>query len=519
MKISKDESSHRTNSRLVCSDQTSILIIFLVVFFLIYDGNNKSAIAQSAEQASSESPTTIGGTGFKVPIPEIRMNKIIGDQGPKKAVSDERRRPAGVPSEGPDRGGPLHPYDPSEQMSRPGPIPMRLPFDSRHRKTNEDALVEETSPKEDVRPSQVPMEPGDDGADRSRLRFVPPAPSAGPQRVPPEDQTLPKAKEQPPQETMDRQRSLEKQRSEPHHGSPFREPIAPVSITDSLPEPTKEIISKRMIHLPHMLEVEVARDTVKSLPVEVEAIDRNNVELEILSVDSRRSSPLMVDVEEQPKTSEPKEDSSTLVKDREAPRLDDAESHAPMSPPVEGQEPVLIPPKEQKPSIEVPLTKEEAPSRPDQLQVIEPKPTPAPAKERIPSPLDEETVMTSQLKSYLKETAPILEELSLLMARTPSLSIADFDPSETQATSLPKDINLKMETMKRELRILDSKVFAIIPPTSYTKYHNLIRQSINHTYMATEAFINFFNDSNAENLNSARENLAKAKEYIQQTVH
>ena len=141
-----------------------------------------------------------------------------------------------------------------------------------------------------------------------------------------------------------------------------------------------------------------------------------------------------------------------------------------------------------------------------------------PQKERIPSPLDEDSTMTPELKKYLKETAPILEELSLLMARTPSLSIADFDPSESHTQALPKEINLKMESMKRDLRILDSKIFSIIPPQGYAQYHDLIRQSINHTYMATEAFINFANQSRIEDLTQVRDHLAKAKEYIHRTV-
>jgi hypothetical protein len=111
----------------------------------------------------------------------------------------------------------------------------------------------------------------------------------------------------------------------------------------------------------------------------------------------------------------------------------------------------------------------------------------------------------------------VLEELSLLMARAPSLNLVDYDPSELNTPVIPQDLGLKLESLKRDLRILDSKVFSIIPPSKYSQFHELIRQSISHTYLACESISNYFQDAKPEELQKVKEHLVKAKELIQQT--
>jgi hypothetical protein len=111
----------------------------------------------------------------------------------------------------------------------------------------------------------------------------------------------------------------------------------------------------------------------------------------------------------------------------------------------------------------------------------------------------------------------VLEELSILMARAPSLNMADYDPSEVNTPVMPQDLGLKLESMKRDLRILDSKVFSIIPPVKYEQFHELIRQSISHTYLACEAIFNYFQDAKPEDLEKVKEHLTKARELIQLT--
>lgn len=470
----------------------------------------------SMGSAPGSSSATIGGTNYNVPIPEIRMNRIIGEPAPKKAPVEPPRGPVSSPKKESETQ-PLHPDQAKEQLTRPGPIPMRLPFDSQYRKPPVEEIKEVPPPKEEIKPEPGPVQTAPEIVDRPRLKFSPPKTRY----------RLPEPEEEPPTETQKEQipetpivekpRTSEKPRHEPH-SPPFREPIAPVNITDSLPEPNKDIIIKRMIPLPQIYEVVAARDNIKSLPVESEVFGQKGVEQDQIPMDERRA-PLVVEIEEPQPLVPPKEEIVPQVKEHEEPKVTEPVKHQPMTPPESDQAFTVIPPKEQKPAEETKETKPEtvpAPIIKEAPQYFEQPP--APPKEKIPSPLDEDQVITPELRKYLKETAPILEELSLLMARTPSLSIADFDPSDVHAPLIPKEINLKMESMKRELRILDSKIFSIIPPPVYVQYHDMIRQSINHTYMATEAFINFFNQSRIEDLNQVRENLAKAKEFIHRTT-
>lgn len=496
----------------------SALIIFSLFLF------ESSALAQSPRNADPQIPSmgsgtansspTIGGSGFKVPIPEIRMNRIIGETPPKKAPAEIKRGPVSSPVES-QHVQPLHPADPKEQMERPGPIPMRLPFDSRYRKLETGPVQSIPSVKEEIVQEPEVNQTIPETTERPTLRITPPKNIDRQSEPISEQQAPPTPKEQIPAIEKTQPKPMERPRPEPH-SPPFREPISPINITDSLPEPTKEIIAKRMIPLPHIVEVEAAKDTIKGLPVETLSISQYKFDPEALQFDTRRS-PLVVEIEEPQTLRQPKEEPSSSGKPREAVEVTTPMPvYEPMTPPDSGQGMTVIAPKEPKPVIDTKPEKE-APMPPIESspQVEQPE---VRHKERIPSPLDDDSTMTAELKRYLKETAPILEELSLLMARTPSLSIADFDPSDIQAKNLPKEINLKMESMKRDLRILDSKIFSIIPPPAYSQYHDLIRQSINHTYLATEAFINFANESRVEDLNQVREHLAKAKEFIHRTV-
>jgi hypothetical protein len=135
----------------------------------------------------------------------------------------------------------------------------------------------------------------------------------------------------------------------------------------------------------------------------------------------------------------------------------------------------------------------------------------------LKSPLDEETPDTPEIKYYLRDTTPILEELSLLMTRAPSISIADYDPSDPNAPLFPRDIQLKMDSMKRELQVLDSKTFAIIPPKKYEQFHGLIRDSISQTHQACDAILNYLAEPNEENFKTIQDHLLRARELIQKT--
>jgi hypothetical protein len=103
------------------------------------------------------------------------------------------------------------------------------------------------------------------------------------------------------------------------------------------------------------------------------------------------------------------------------------------------------------------------------------------------------------------------------MTRAPSLAIADYDPSDPNTPPIPKEVQLKMEALKRELQILDSKSFAIIPPKKYLTFHGLIRDSVAETHQACDAIIRYLQESNPENLRSVQEHLRKAKTLIQRS--
>ncbi len=212
-------------------------------------------------------------------------------------------------------------------------------------------------------------------------------------------------------------------------------------------------------------------------------------------------------------------------------------------PPEKKVEPVPMPTPEPEKAPEATPTPEEQPTsagppQPESVKPAEPAPEPGPTeskpapeeevpavpkptlppREAIASPLDEDATTSLEVRDYLRAAAPILEELSLLMTRGPSLAVSDYDPSDPNAPVVPKQIRLQMDWMKRELQVLDSKTFAIIPPKKYQAFHDLIRQSIAQTYQACDAVIAYLAESKPENLKKVHEHLLKARDLIQRTT-
>jgi len=178
--------------------------------------------------------------------------------------------------------------------------------------------------------------------------------------------------------------------------------------------------------------------------------------------------------------------------------------------PVPEPSPLDSSPKEllpSEPDVEPPGGKETLPSVQE----------PPPVREVFPSPLQDDVLESREVREYLKRAAPILEELSLLMARAPSLTIADYDPSDPNAPSVPGDVHPKMDSMKRTLQILDSKAFEIIPPKKYIPFHGLIRESIAETYKACDAITEYLDSNKPEDLRGVQDHLLKARELIRQT--
>jgi hypothetical protein len=136
---------------------------------------------------------------------------------------------------------------------------------------------------------------------------------------------------------------------------------------------------------------------------------------------------------------------------------------------------------------------------------------------RFASPLGAEFATSKEARDYLREISPILEELSLLMAKSPNLTVADYDPSDPGAAIFPKEVFIRMDALKRQLQILDSKTFAIIPPPKFQDFHAMVRESISRTFRASDDMIRYFNDQSDENLKRVQDHLMRAKQLIQIT--
>jgi len=270
--------------------------------------------------------------------------------------------------------------------------------------------------------------------------------------------------------------------------------LAPPAVPEDLmeaPPPKKEILkSKTAQKIPDIMNNQPGKGTLPAVPLDAAAVRE---------IPTQEWIPLNVRPEMEtisPPHLEHKPAAETLPKETLT-----------GSPPsgAEKPEPESLPPTEVKPEPE-----ESAPVR-EQL----PEP---PAAEELASPLASTAEMNREVKNYLMETAPILEELSLLMTRVPSLRIEDFDPSKADAPVVPNDVFVLMDSTKRALQVLDSKTFAIIPPPKYAKFHSMIRESITQTYQGCEAVMNFFKQNTEEDLGKAEDHLLRARELIQKTT-
>jgi hypothetical protein len=270
--------------------------------------------------------------------------------------------------------------------------------------------------------------------------------------------------------------------------------------------------------LPAILDAEPVKETLKTIPLESTQVDDMADPRQWIQIDQRRGPEVIPPPpipEEAPVLKEIPQSEPHALKETPRPEPQAPKETPRPELPVLKEIPQLEPPaKESVPEEQVrPPVEQPEPKEP--LPVEEP--APQPVKEAVPSPLDRDALHDPEVRAYLKATSPILEELSLVMTRAPSLAVADYDPSEANPPVFPKEILLKMDSLKRELRILDSKTFEIIPPPKFTQFHALIRQSITHTYQACDAIVEYFSERNEASLQRVRENLSKARELIEQT--
>jgi hypothetical protein len=399
--------------------------------------------AQPHEQATAapEAPnTTIGDSGFSVPIPEIKMNRII------------RQRPAAPPATSAkpesERGG-------DEELGDDPAIDW-LPFDPARRRP---VIVE-------------------------------------PPEAQPAHETTPK--EEAP--------------------SVFKPPVAPENFLVA-PAPRTEVLkAERSAEIPQILVAERVKDTKPSAALRSQAVEHPpNPEAEIAL--SSRWEPKVIPSPVEP---EPAPEPERIAKTEAPPEA------APMTPPE--PERVAEPEPTQAPAPEPErIAKAEPPSIQEPEPFIPPKPEvvpapgpeslqpPPPVEEVIASPLAKEAPSSPELREYLRAAAPILEELSLLMTRAPTLAIADYDPSDVNAAIFPEDIYLKLDAMKRELQILDAKTFSIIPPKEYALFHTTIRDSITETYQACDTIMRYMRHPTDQELDKIQAHLGKVRNLIRRT--
>jgi hypothetical protein len=405
-------------------------------------GEGKSQASGAGDVPPGQSVAPIGNSGYLVPIPEIRMNRIIGD---KSAPSSTPTPPKELPSVTP---APAKELPPVEEEGPPPPA---------------------------ERPATLP-----DGPDVNSLPFEP----------------------------LDHRPEVEKPlESRPVQEAPEKEYRPPVLQSPAVPEdimeapaPKKERLGKKTAPvMPPLLDLEPVKRTSKNMPLESTKAQDDAGSKEGIPLDPRREPETIPAVEP------------------EAPK-------EVLAPPEPAQRPLTAPTPEHlpEPALKEPVPSAltppavEGPAEPEPALPAVEQPIP-PAKEILPSPLAQEALDSPEVREYLRETAPLLEELSLLMTRAPSLNIADYDPSDADAPIVPKEIYLKMDSMKRELQNLDSKTFAIIPPPKYGPFHAVIRESITETYQACDAIISYLNERNDENFQKIMEHLTKARELIRKT--
>ncbi len=435
-----------------------------------------SSPSNSPSKQSSDTFAPVGPSGYKVLIPEIKMNRIIGDVKTKPTTSvspepapehDKRLEPVPAPS------------SESEPGTKPEPQPAPLP----------DQAIEKQAPEQPVEAPRQPVEAGPQDT-VTRLPFD----HGGRQSPAPiEKEDI----EQNVKEGVERESHL------------FGPPLSPINILEALPEPTKEVLTKRQApSIPKVKELEISKSEQTVTTVEVLQDHESLVPEDWVVFQARKEA-------DQLPFEEPSAEPAVKVAQSETPETKDIQSEEIST---TGAQNIAQPPQEE--SISTPKKEEQTVKETQDVGTVAPEgkiEISAPPKEQIPSPLDEQAVKENNLRLYLSETAPVLEELSILMARAPSLNMADYDPSEVNTPVMPPDLGLKLESLKRDLRILDSKVFSIIPPVKYEQFHELIRQSISHTYLACEAISDYFQDAKPGDLEKVKEHLARAKELIQLT--
>ena len=456
-----------------------LLSVLSIIFFFsaasLLNAQEKAPQRRSTAgetDVGAELPNTrIGDSGYKVTIPEIKLRSIIGGKPEERVVPQEPQAPQQQLDQLPSK------EEPAGQGS--GAMVDRLPFD----------------PVDVAPPPSIPTPPS--AASSSETA----------QTKESKTETV----------TSGSEEGHETATSEPRPSPPVEEvnpvyhpPAAPEETLDTTFVPKKDVL--RGDETPKQPPIAVLRPrSYKSSRLEISTSQAKELlsPEEWLALDARKP-PLVVQLPE-PEREGIRETPQQVAEDRDS-SVSPTSSQETQQP-----EPPIVSVPSDSPAASQPVEKT-APEVTHSEQSLPEESIVTHEKERIPTPLDDDALDSREARDYLRETAPILEELSLLMTRAPGLTLEDYDPSDTNSTLVPSDVRVKITSLKRDLQVLDSKTFAIIPPPRYQAFHSLVRESIAHAYQACDAIINYFEEHNPENFIKAKEHLVKAGDLIRRTV-
>lgn len=507
---------------------------------------NGPAARDTGPVLPGQDSATIGHSGFKVPIPEIKMNRIIGGTA------------ASVPEAQPQAGEPQASGESPEAPLPPGVDRPASPETSSSPSTSDggetsaqspapapEPLI--TPPRETV-PAQSPVSPA--GGTQEK-------PTAGPTRNSQEQyDTAPRSGTEEtssarPEEPASPRSGIQPgtRESEEHIEMLVRAPKAPEDAIEPPPPPRKEMLRlDSPPDVPLILKNTPSKEGPAPLSIPQAEADDLADPREWIRLEQRREPEIIPPAELEPLPEDPthalgrmqpmeeseriplQEDTSSKLQapystfpgdtepqSRRSRRSEVTEEHIPMLPPEITPEPSPSRREtKESPAPEAP-TESEVEGLPPKEIVPSVEETRSEPKEVLPSPLNDDVLQSREVRDYLLQAAPILEELSLLMTTAPSLNLADYDPSDPSAPAIPGDIYLRMDAIKRQLQILDSKTFAIIPPKKYGGFHSLIRESIAETNQACTAIMSYLQKSNTEDLRVIRDHLLRARKLIQRT--
>lgn len=516
---------------------------------------------------SGQDSATIGTSGFKVPIPEIKMNRIVGERPPRKTppassqeVSPKPDTPSPPPSKAEEMAEPPQvprlPFEPAE--SKPAAGPTKTPPPGERTQPSEPAPpvaepeLPALPPAEEVTDTQAPastpqpeIAPEDSGSESpvpkgTPVEKAPAGEPAGPAEST-EPGTAPPVSDESESTRTDREGPVKEEYS-PVLPTP---PAAPEDAVEALQPPKIEILKQKKPPSPPAI-LKAVPSKEKQQTITIDRTEANDIAdpREWIELDTRREAEVVP-----PPEPEPVPEGQSLPDGQPVTEPVPTTPGQPETPPE--QKPETAPGAQSLPATEPePIQEPSAETAPEPMPPAETEATPMPVpgsspfdpvpeasvpesarevpdeKETLPdvqkifpSPLQDDVLESAEVLKYLREASPILEELSLLMARAPSLTIADYDPSDPNAPAVPRDVHLKMDSMKRRLQILDAKAFDIMVPHEYAPFHSLIRESIAETTQACDAIVEYLDTSKADALKSVHDHLLRARELIKRTRH